>query len=118
MRLVRVGPAWAWLTIVGVVCGLAASHAWADSKQDAAARDKKACDGGEMKGCTNLGVDYDSGEGVPMDVVRAAALYKQACDGRHMKGCYNRASSTSPAVGFPRTWYGPRPSTNRCALAA
>ena len=50
---------------------------------------KKACDGGEMLGCTNLGVMYANGNGVEKDFSKAVELYKKACDGGNMHGCRN-----------------------------
>ncbi len=46
-----------------------------------------ACDGGNMLGCTNLGILYENGEGVNTDLTEAARLYEQACDGLNMHGC-------------------------------
>ena len=50
---------------------------------------KKACDGGDMDGCRNLGVMYECGNGVEKNEQKAAELYKKACDGGKMLGCYN-----------------------------
>ena len=48
---------------------------------------KKACDGGNMLGCTNLGSMYANGDGVEEDFSKAAELLKKACDGGDMHGC-------------------------------
>ena len=48
---------------------------------------KKACDGGKMLGCTNLGFMYANGNGVEKDFSKAAELLKKACDGGDMHGC-------------------------------
>ena len=48
---------------------------------------KKSCDGGEMAGCTNLGIMYANGDGVEKNELKAADLYKKACDGGDMNGC-------------------------------
>ena len=48
---------------------------------------KKACDGGEMYGCYNLGTIYANGNGVEKDFSKAAELFKKACDGGEMNGC-------------------------------
>ena len=48
---------------------------------------KKACDGGNMHGCYNLGLIYTSGKAVEKDLDKAAELYKKACDGGNMRGC-------------------------------
>ena len=50
---------------------------------------KKACDGGNMRGCYNLGVMYTNGDGVEKDFSKAAELFKKACDGGEMDGCRN-----------------------------
>jgi TPR repeat protein len=50
----------------------------------------QACDGGEPRGCTALGVAYEDGKGgLTKDVARAVQLYTQACDGGDMDGCAN-----------------------------
>ncbi len=41
---------------------------------------QRACDGGEGRGCKNLGVMYENASGVAKDMKRAAELYEQACD--------------------------------------
>ena len=48
---------------------------------------KKACDGGNMVGCGNLGIMYADGNGVEEDFSKAAKLLKKACDGGDMNGC-------------------------------
>ena len=53
------------------------------------AHSNELCDGGEMVGCSNLGVAFHKGEGVPKDYKRAVALYRKACDGGEMLGCRN-----------------------------
>ena len=50
---------------------------------------KKACDGGDMDGCYNLGTIYANGNGVEKNVKKAMDLYKKVCDGGEMRGCYN-----------------------------
>ncbi len=47
----------------------------------------EACNGGEPKGCTDLGALYDNGQGVPQDYAEARRLYKQGCDGGQPRGC-------------------------------
>ena len=41
----------------------------------------KACDGGEMVGCSNLGVMYYKGDDVAQNKKIAMDLFKMACDG-------------------------------------
>ena len=50
------------------------------NQQKAAQLYKKACDGGNMRGCRNLGVMYEEGDGVEKDLGKAAELFKKACD--------------------------------------
>jgi uncharacterized protein len=55
----------------------------------AAARFKRACDAGFVKGCVDLGVEYENGEGVEQSWETAARLFQQACDGGAPGGCNN-----------------------------
>ena len=48
---------------------------------------KKACDSGNMLGCSNLGSRYAIGNRVEEDFSKAAELFKKACDGGDMHGC-------------------------------
>ena len=50
---------------------------------------QSTCDGGNLRGCNNLGLMYKNGEGVVMDKEKAVELYKKACDGGNLKGCNN-----------------------------
>jgi len=47
----------------------------------------KACDGGFIDGCYNLGIMYDNGDGVRQDKRKAKELFGKACDGGDMGGC-------------------------------
>ena len=49
---------------------------------------RKACDGGNPYGCSNLGYLYDK-EFSPRDPVKATALYDQACQAKLPLGCHN-----------------------------
>lgn len=56
----------------------------------AASKDwKKACDRGNMVGCSNLALMYYNGDGVRQDKRKAKELYGKACDGGVMGGCKN-----------------------------
>jgi len=59
------------------------------NKQKAAKLYTKACDGGIMEGCYNLGVLYSNGDGVRQDKQKAVKLYSKACDSGIMEGCFN-----------------------------
>ena len=47
----------------------------------------RACDGGDLFGCSVLGFRYETETGAPYDIARARALYERACDGGEMLGC-------------------------------
>ena len=63
---------------------------------------KKACDGGEVRGCSNLGVMYEYGNGVEKDFGKAAELSKKACDGGDMLGCSNLGSMYASGNGVEK----------------
>ena len=48
---------------------------------------RKACDGGDMGGCSNLGILYQNGQGGARDYAQARIAYRKACDGGTMAGC-------------------------------
>ena len=50
---------------------------------------KLGCNGGIMTGCSNLGIKYQNGLGVPKDEREAYRLNKIACDGGNLTGCGN-----------------------------
>ncbi len=52
---------------------------------------KEACQSGDFKECTNLGVQYVSGKKVKQDYFKAVTLFNTACENNHSKGCYNLA---------------------------
>lgn len=64
---------------------------------------KKACDGGNMKGCNVLGNLYlDPYSGLGMDQKQAKALYEKACSGGYANACTNlrglkEEKATTPA---------------------
>lgn len=48
---------------------------------------QKACDWGYAKGCVNLGVMYEDGQGVKQDYSKAKELFGKACDMKLQLGC-------------------------------
>jgi hypothetical protein len=48
---------------------------------------QQACDGGDMGGCSNLGILFQNGQGGPQDYAQARALYQKACLGGNTAGC-------------------------------
>ena len=63
---------------------------------------QKACAGGNAKGCFNLAVMYDNGEGVSQDFVRAKELYQQTCEQGAQKGCFNLGLLYEYGKGIPK----------------
>jgi TPR repeat protein len=63
---------------------------------------RRACDGGERKGCHDLGLMYYNGEGVAKDLNRAADLYKRACDEGGTGGCMDLGEMYSRGEGVPK----------------
>jgi len=48
---------------------------------------KKSCDMGDTKGCYNLGVAYEHGQGVSQDYTQASELFKKSCDMGYAPAC-------------------------------
>jgi TPR repeat protein len=63
---------------------------------------KKACDGGDLAACANLGVCYRDGTGMPKDLARASALFKQACDGGDLAACTHLGVCHRDGIGMPK----------------
>ncbi len=58
------------------------------NKKEAIELYTKACDGGDMHSCINLGLLYGSGDGVKQDARKAKELFVEACKVRYSKGCF------------------------------
>lgn len=56
---------------------------------EAAGLFEKACDSGNAKGCFELGLLYEKGDGVVQNKYKAVSLYTQACRGGEAYGCSN-----------------------------
>jgi len=63
---------------------------------------RKACDGGERKGCHDLGLMYYRGEGMAKDLNRAADLFKRACDAGGFGGCQDLGLMYSRGEGVAK----------------
>ena len=76
--------------------------------QKAAQLYQKACDSGNARGCSNLGVLYENGQGVKQDYQKAAQLYQKACDSGNAEGCYNLGVSYENGQSFStaKQYYG------------
>ena len=55
--------------------------------QKAAKLFQKTCDGGDAKGCYNLGVLYENGQGLRQDKSYAKEYFGKACDLGDQLGC-------------------------------
>jgi len=77
-----------------------------DSKRYEEARPliQKACDGGDMVGCSNLGWLYLEGQGVPKDYVQARLFFQMACDGGEMEGCNRLGWLYLEGQGVPKDY--------------
>ena len=58
------------------------------------------CDGGDAKACYSLGVQYEDGEGVAVDLGKAAALYQKACDANEGDACESLGEMYLYGIGF------------------
>jgi len=78
-----------------------ARKAWDEgNKKKAVDLYKKACNGGYMKGCNNLGVMHDKGDGIKQDKKVAVDLYKKACDGGYVGSCNNLGNMYKNGYGI------------------
>jgi hypothetical protein len=62
---------------------------------------QKACDGGEMDGCANLGALYSQGLGVAQDYEHGRRLTQMACDAGSMDGCTELGRLYQSGKGVP-----------------
>jgi len=63
---------------------------------------RSACERGHPAACSQLGLMYQDGLGVPKDPARALALYKEACDARVPRACSRAGSMYSTGLGTAR----------------
>ena len=63
---------------------------------------EKACDGGIVAKCYNLGHLYFEGEGVTKDLKHAATLFRKSCDGGVPEGCLNLGVMHKKGEGVPK----------------
>jgi hypothetical protein len=64
---------------------------------------QRACDGGEVRSCTLLGLIYETGAGGDdPDVARAIELYRRACDAGLPSGCTRLALAQQAPPAGPR----------------
>ncbi|MFO0606405.1 MAG: SEL1-like repeat protein [Polyangiales bacterium] len=83
---------------LGVMCGN-------DNPQDfdcARANYERACEGGYLESCSNLGILHDAGLGTARDPARAVALYRRACGGDVPVACNRLAEHLAAGGGVAR----------------
>ena len=69
---------------------------------------RKACDGGFMQGCSNLGFLYKNGQGVAKSVSQASYYWSKACRGGYSSACsYAGKYGGSSGANIRRTSYTP-----------
>ena len=62
-----------------------------EASADAVA-DARACDRGDAQACSNLGVRFEAGDGVPQNADAAETLYGRACEAGEELACANLAA--------------------------
>jgi len=77
------------LTLIASMLFLVLAFTAQDANAQTIQDRQKRCDGGEARGCYNLGLMYYKGEGVRQDKVKAAELYTKACHGDYLPACNN-----------------------------
>jgi TPR repeat protein len=85
--MARAGRTVGLLKLADIRCDASGVGVWPPEEVRAVADHQRACDGGDAKGCDDLGKSYEAGRGVPEDRERALALYQKACDGGYAIGC-------------------------------
>jgi TPR repeat protein len=68
----------------------------------AAGPDEDACRDGIPEACVNVGMAYESGDGVPVQIDRALALYDVGCDANVGAGCVNAGVLRAHGDGVPQ----------------
>ena len=62
----------------------------------------EACEAGDLIACNVFGLMYETGDGVPRDLSRAASLYEMACEGGELVGCTNLGLMYADGRGVPQ----------------
>ena len=70
--------------------------------KDAFERFHQACIQGEPKGCSEQGLLYQDGLGVPRNLERAKGLYRESCEAGAARGCSRLGSLYLRGVGVER----------------
>ena len=65
---------------------------------------KIACDSGEYRGCSGLGILYANGQGVRQNYKEAFKYYKLACDNGVYRSCYNLGVSYENGQGARQSY--------------
>ena len=66
---------------------------------------KKACDKGNAKGCSGLGLMYSNGRGVKQDYFKAVEFYTKGCYEGNARGCTNLGVMYYNAQGVKKDYF-------------
>jgi hypothetical protein len=78
----------------------------------------RACDGGNLRGCYNLGVAYYRGlGGREKDLAKARGLFERSCTPEEARGCFNLGLMRARAEGGPNDLPGARAALARACEA-
>ena len=77
-----------WLTLLPLLLSVGGVSLADDGDAPSLATSRDAaCEGGDLDACTQLGVQYARGDGVPSDRFRASQLFRKGCAGDHAHAC-------------------------------
>ncbi len=77
------------------------ANASAEDLRVAARLFQRACERGHAPACNNLGLAYESAQGVPQDFGRALTFFERACSGGFAEGCSNQGALHEHGLGVP-----------------
>jgi len=60
---------------------------------------RKVCAGGDLYGCTALGLMYEEGRGIELNYKQAMVLYRKACGGKEVSGFLRPTISLDTHLG-------------------
>lgn len=101
------GPSLESLCTDGVSCNAAgagyaqAADASEDDRTLAARLFQRGCELGHAPACNNLGLAYESAQGVPQDYALAMSAFERACSGGFAEGCSNQGTLYEHGLGVP-----------------
>ena len=70
-------------------------------REDPFAKDREACEGGDLKGCTSLGLALSQAEPALRDLKESRSIHKKACDGGALTSCAHLGLMHLRGLGGP-----------------